>query len=169
MRIAGIDKCVAALQGRSPFTDPDFAESAARLRDLVEAGGIDADLALGSDYVEAQSQFQLGKSPMWYMGVWAVGDITNQQKAPTVYDKVVAKKFPVIRGKGNENAWFGGSPDAYWVSSKTKHPEEAVKFIEFLLGPEGRQIMIRNHHPPLVSAEADDIDKVPVALRQMLD
>ncbi len=66
---------------------------------------------------------------------------------------------------------FEGQPIIYGITipRNTPYPDEAVIFLEFLLSTEGRQILIQNQQPPLQPVEADNIDKVPVALRHWLE
>jgi molybdate/tungstate transport system substrate-binding protein len=65
---------------------------------------------------------------------------------------------------------FEGAPIIYGITipRNAPHQQEAIKFLEYLVGPEGQQIFSENYHPPLTPAEADDISKVPAALRPLL-
>jgi ABC-type molybdate transport system substrate-binding protein len=55
------------------------------------------------------------------------------------------------------------------IPRNAPHQQEAIKFLEYLLSPEGQHILSENYHPPLTPAEADDISKVPAALRPLLE
>jgi len=65
---------------------------------------------------------------------------------------------------------FTGQPIIYGITipRNAPHYEEAVRFLEFLLGPEGQQILRQNYQPPMVPPQAEDIDKVPAELRALL-
>jgi molybdate/tungstate transport system substrate-binding protein len=65
---------------------------------------------------------------------------------------------------------FTGQPIIYGITIPTNapHHEEAVSFLEFLLGPEGQQTLEQNYQPPIVPAEADNTAGVPVGLRALL-
>jgi molybdate/tungstate transport system substrate-binding protein len=66
---------------------------------------------------------------------------------------------------------FEGQPIIYGITIpvNASHYDEAVRFLEFLLGHEGQQILRQNYHPPMVPAEADDEAGVPVELRALLE
>jgi len=65
---------------------------------------------------------------------------------------------------------FEGAQIIYGITipRNAKHPQEAEKFLEFLLGPDGQRILAENYQPSLVPAEADGIDNVPAGLRQFI-
>jgi molybdate/tungstate transport system substrate-binding protein len=58
---------------------------------------------------------------------------------------------------------------AITIPRNSSHPEEAEIFLEFLLGPDGQRILNENYQPPLISGEADDITRVPAALKPFLN
>lgn len=66
---------------------------------------------------------------------------------------------------------FSGQPIIYGITIPANAPyyDRAIKFLEFLLGPEGQQILGQNYQPPMVPFQADHIDKVPLELRQILE
>jgi len=64
---------------------------------------------------------------------------------------------------------FIGEPIAYGITipSTAPHPQEAEKFIAFLLGPEGRAVMQANQHPVLPSPLAMGWEAMPVSLQPL--
>jgi molybdate/tungstate transport system substrate-binding protein len=62
---------------------------------------------------------------------------------------------------------FNGEVIGYGITIPTNapHPEQAVKFLAFLLSPEGRAVMEANHHPLITPAEVDDYDALPDRLK----
>jgi molybdate/tungstate transport system substrate-binding protein len=68
------------------------------------------------------------------------------------------------------NPEFQGKPIVYGVTipANAPHPDMAVEFIEFLLSPEGQEILTNNEHPPLIPPKADRPDRVPERLRRFL-
>jgi molybdate/tungstate transport system substrate-binding protein len=62
---------------------------------------------------------------------------------------------------------FSGLPIEYGITipANSKHKEEAVRFIQFVLGQEGQRIFNENHHPPLIPPECDNINALPDALK----
>jgi molybdate/tungstate transport system substrate-binding protein len=55
------------------------------------------------------------------------------------------------------------------IPGNAPHQQEAIKFLEYLVGPEGQRIFNENYHPPLIPVEVDDINKVPAELRSLLE
>ena len=64
---------------------------------------------------------------------------------------------------------FKGEVICYGVTIPTNapHPEQAVEFIAFLLGPEGRVVMEANQQPLIIPPEAHHQDKMPGTLRDL--
>jgi molybdate/tungstate transport system substrate-binding protein len=65
---------------------------------------------------------------------------------------------------------FQGLPIIYGVTipRSAPHPEEAMEFLQFLLGHDGQRILRENFQPPLVPAEADYAGQVPPGLRDII-
>ena len=56
---------------------------------------------------------------------------------------------------------------AVTIPANAPEPEEAVRFVAFLLGPEGRAIMEANYQEMLAQPEADRYDALPDDLRSV--
>jgi molybdate/tungstate transport system substrate-binding protein len=65
---------------------------------------------------------------------------------------------------------FGGEPVIYGMTipRNTKHFEDAVEFVKFVIGPEGQHILSEAHQPPLAPARIDNKDKAPSALKPLV-
>ncbi|MCK4243050.1 MAG: tungstate ABC transporter substrate-binding protein WtpA [Dehalococcoidia bacterium] len=63
-----------------------------------------------------------------------------------------------------------GAPIAYGVTipKDAPHPELAISFLQFLLGPEGQAIMADCGQPPIAPAIASDQDRLPVELKEFV-
>ncbi len=63
-----------------------------------------------------------------------------------------------------------GSPIVYGVTmpKDAPHPDLAVEFVKFLIGPEGQRIMEENGQMPIVPAVADPKDGLPEALLSLV-
>ncbi len=63
-----------------------------------------------------------------------------------------------------------GAPIAYGVTipRNAPHPELALSFLQFLLGPEGQAIMADCGQPPIVPAIASDPDRLPEELKEFV-
>ncbi|MEW5872299.1 MAG: tungstate ABC transporter substrate-binding protein WtpA [Chloroflexota bacterium] len=53
------------------------------------------------------------------------------------------------------------------VPGNAPHPQEALQYIAFLLGPEGRQIMEGLHHPVFASPVGDHYAQIPASLQPL--
>jgi len=53
------------------------------------------------------------------------------------------------------------------IPTNAPNPEEAERFLAFLLGPEGRAIMAANQQEMLTHPEADHHDALPDALQPL--
>ena len=51
------------------------------------------------------------------------------------------------------------------IPANASNPDLAAEYIRFLLGPEGREILLANQHPLLDEITADHPDNVPAALK----
>ena len=65
---------------------------------------------------------------------------------------------------------FYGEPIVYGatIPRSAPHPDEAVKLLRFLIGPEGQRIMRDNYQPPIVPPTTDNLPAVPPQLRDLL-
>jgi multiple sugar transport system substrate-binding protein/raffinose/stachyose/melibiose transport system substrate-binding protein len=66
--------------GTVKFADADVAAAVQKQRALIQAGAFDKG-ALGVNYADANSNFLAGKSGMYLMGSWFVGQIKAEQAA----------------------------------------------------------------------------------------
>ncbi|MGI6123481.1 MAG: extracellular solute-binding protein [Acetivibrionales bacterium] len=124
IRTAGVDKCISALNKETSFYQPEFIESAQKLKELIDAGAFYNGSIQLTQY-EAESTFLMGKVPMYYCGSWSAGSM-DREDCP-VKGKVVVKNFPVLTGAtGDNNGFLGGAIDNFMISSATKHKKEAV-------------------------------------------
>ena len=129
LRTATAQTCLDALSKKASFDSPEFAESAAKLKELVDAKAF-IDGNMGLTYDEGNAAFLEGKVPMYYMGNWFAGNIQSDDSK--VKDKIIAKKFPALTGaKGNPDEFLGGSIDGFCVSKDTKVKDAAVKLVKY--------------------------------------
>ncbi|MCY9160780.1 extracellular solute-binding protein [Bacillus atrophaeus] len=103
------------------FTDEGYVKALEKLKELMPYFNEHVN---SIDHEYARQQFKSGKSAMMY--------------AETAEIKLVEPvnlglfSFPDITGqKGSSNA-LTGAPEGFMISSKTKHPKEAMEFLQFL-------------------------------------
>lgn len=120
-------------------SDADYAKMAKAFdvyRDFAQKGYLGKNY-MGIDGTGAQLAFTTGKAAMTVDGTW------NSQ----VYSKTTFKtgSFAAPGEDGKRYAQVGPSNyNTYAVSSKTKHPDEAAKYVEFLNSKEAEQILEDN-------------------------
>ncbi|MCY8857629.1 ABC transporter substrate-binding protein [Bacillus atrophaeus] len=103
------------------FTDEGYVKALEKLKELMPYFNEHVN---SIDHEYARQQFKSGKSAMMY--------------AETAEIKLVEPvnlglfSFPDITGqKGSSNS-LTGAPEGFMISSKTKHPKEAMEFLQFL-------------------------------------
>ncbi len=64
---------------------------------------------------------------------------------------------------------FMGDQITYGITipSNSPHPKEAAQFIAFILSPQGREIMLANHHPLYNQPAADGFNNLPDILKTL--
>jgi raffinose/stachyose/melibiose transport system substrate-binding protein len=83
------------------------------------------------DHEYARELFKGGKAAIGFFQLAEIGLIE-----PTLKEDLGVFNIPGIEGgEGNPNS-ITGAPEGIMISSKTKHPEEAMKFIKFLTSKE---------------------------------
>ncbi len=118
---------------------PDLRRMAERLVALRDYSTEDA-LAVG--YGDAINLFANEETVMLIQGIWAMPSI--QKANPDVEFSM----FPVPASNTENQKVIYGIDAAVSMSADTEHPEEALKFIEFLAQPENAQIFTNMDKSP---------------------
>ncbi len=92
-----------------------------------------------------------------------LGDRSFAANYSTVRVKLDFRRFKSVTPE------FEGLPIVYGmtIANNSLHKEEAVRFIQFVLGPQGQRIFNDSHHPPLMPAECDNAAALPDALKPL--
>jgi molybdate/tungstate transport system substrate-binding protein len=92
-----------------------------------------------------------------------MGNADLESAYETVQVDLDFQRFATVRPQ------FQGERIRYGITIPTNapHRDAAVQFITFLLGPEGRAIMMANDHPLLDSFSADGYADLPATLRSL--
>jgi molybdate/tungstate transport system substrate-binding protein len=124
---------------------------------LIESG--DLDYAFEYESVIQQHSLQLVHLP----DTLNLGSPDQAANYGQVLVRLDFKRFASVRPE------FRGDQIGYGVTipSNAPHPEAAIQFIAFLLGPEGRKIMEADHHPLLNPVVGDHYDLLPPALKAL--
>ena len=122
---------------------------------LLQSGDIDYTI----DYKSTVIQDWLS-----YMELPPGINLGDNNYAPD-YQKVVVRtdyqRFKTV------NPVFHGLPIVYGmtIANNSKNKNAAVKFMQFVLGPEGQRIFNDSHQPELVPPQCDNINALPDALK----
>ena len=125
-----------------------------QLLSLLESNDIDYTLDYKSiviqdklSYIELPPELNLGDTNF----------AANYQKAVV---KIDYQRFKSV------NPVFEGVPIGYGISiaNNSQHRAAAIKFIQFILGPEGQRITTLDHLPPLLPPYCDNTNALPEEL-----
>ncbi|MBJ6362667.1 ABC transporter substrate-binding protein [Paenibacillus sp. GCM10012307] len=129
------NKIDAVLNGQATFSgDADFLAAATEFQEFAVIKGL-ADGFITADYGTSRNMFGQGQAAMYLMGNWEAGLATDENFPEDFRNNVGAIPYPASdKGKTTDvAAWFGGG---YSVAKNSKHPEEAVKFLQYFFAPE---------------------------------
>ena len=158
LRTAGSDLSISALTGKASFENTAFSDAAAKLLELVNAGGFDPGV-MGLTRDESNAQFTLGKTAMYYGGNFEAAQYDASTSA--VKGKIEAIRFPTIEGgKGDVTEYLGGGSDALLVSANSKYKDQAVKATKYLAQQLSSQTYLNGGGLP--EWKYDDVDSTKV-------
>ena len=131
--ILGSDGLAAVRKGERKITDADVVVAAKFLQDLYPCF---QEGALGTNYVEGKALFALEKGAMMEGGSADYAGFTETN--PKVNLGVVP--FPAL--PGGKGSTVTGMEGVFAVNAATKHPEAAIKFLNWMLGDEPAQMVV---------------------------
>ncbi|WP_134699705.1 ABC transporter substrate-binding protein [Ammoniphilus sp. YIM 78166] len=110
------------------FEDPGYVEALRKLNELSPYFNKDVN-ALEHQF--ARQTFIDGKAAIGYFQKAEIGLIE-----PNIKFEIGFIDFPQIDGAKGNPTYLTGAPEGWMISSLTKHPEEALKFVKFLTSKE---------------------------------
>lgn len=122
--IAGSDFAEKKNEGKASFQD-QYGEVADKMLTLLQYGHKDN---FGKGYNDGNTAFAKGQSVMYLQGVWAIPEIKKAN--PNIQLGVFA--LPATNDP-QQNKLVSGVDVLLTMSKNTKHPKEAMKFIEFMM------------------------------------
>lgn len=129
-RTAGNVGLEEAFADPTKFNSEPFIDAAEKIQELVKAGAFN-DNMMSMSYDEMVEGFAAGQAAMLYQANWIHPSIQAESSATN--GKVTCVAFPVVEeGKGSITEFSGGSSDGYYINANCEHPEEAVKYLEYL-------------------------------------
>jgi len=127
--IAGKEKIDKVLFGDGTWDDPDFIKAIQTFFvDMNKAGYFPPD-PVAIKYEDGNALFYSGKAAMDITGSWLITEMVEAKDF-----EVGFFFFPSIEGKPILPP--AGLGSGFLISSKTAHPEEAIKFLDYLFSEE---------------------------------
>ncbi len=142
--ITGLNqKCVSQevrakdyLQESGEFTDPGYVVALEKFKELNDKGYFN-DGVNSTEHNMSNQMFFGGQVAMIYVELEELADIDENMS-----DEWGIFVMPTIEGGAGNQNFITGAPDGFMVSSKTEHPEMAVKFLQFLTNKENSVKMV---------------------------
>lgn len=120
------------------FSDSGYVKAMEMLAELNEKGYF-MDNVNSSSHDMVKQMFFAGKGAMFYVELEEFQDVENALKGNWGF-------FPmpsIADGNGSQK-YITGAPDGFIVSSKTKHPKEAIEFLKFLTSKENSLKLVKD-------------------------
>lgn len=148
--------------GKASFKDNAIFKDWLNLVDLIFANA-QKDM-LTTDYATQVANFAAGKAAMIQQGNWIQGDVDNVD--PNLNLGVLP--IPINDQPGHV---FVGVPNNWIVNKKSKHPDEAKKFLEWMVTSEtGKRYLVKEFKfmPAFdnIDATAEDIGDIAVGVKE---
>lgn len=141
------------------FTDPGYVEALKKFSELAQYMNADPN---GLTHEQARTNWLGGKSAMAYL---EAAEIDYFKDAPTPMDYGTFN-FPSVAGGKGDQQELEGAPEGFMISAKTAHPEEAKKFLKFLLSKEnGTKWSMDTHEISAIQGATEAAD-VPAQTKQ---
>lgn len=124
---------------------------ASRLMELRDEKLVNSDL-ITATYDNQKQAFVDGKAAMIIQGMWVMGDLLKMK--PDFTDNIGFTVIPSVVD-GLKPTVLSAEDSAYAITAESKHPEEAKKFLEFLLQPENLKIYSETLKSPTAFTDVD--------------
>jgi molybdate/tungstate transport system substrate-binding protein len=133
--------------------------SSVRLLGLLESG--DLDYAFEYESVARQHDLQFLALPPEIN----LSDEAHWEDYARARVRLAFQRFASV------NPEFEGKAIAYGITIPTNapHPDLAVEFVQFLVGPEGQRLMTENQHPMILPPVVDNEEALPAALQALVE
>lgn len=106
------------------FTDSGYVEALERFQEL--AGYMNDDMAAVNHEI-ARNAWIAGEAPIMYMQSSEVGYFGDAQFDYATFN------MPSVEGGKGDPGQLTGAPEGFVISKSTEHPEEAERFVEYML------------------------------------
>jgi raffinose/stachyose/melibiose transport system substrate-binding protein len=129
------------------FDAPENQQAATKLREWADKGYFTPDFN-GTGYDPAWQQFAKGKGRFLIAGTWVTADLADRMG-----DKVGFMLMPP-RGGGDSPASLGGESLPFAVTSKSKQPDVAAAYIDFLTNADAGRVLVETNNLPAMKTDA---------------
>jgi raffinose/stachyose/melibiose transport system substrate-binding protein len=128
------------------FTQPSFVKAATQLQDWAKAGYFTPNFN-GVGYDPAWQQFAKGKGRYLIAGTWVTADLAKQMG-----DKV---GFALMPGQsaGDQPVALGGESLPFTITSKSKHPDVAAAYIDFITNANAAKVLAQTNNLPAMPVD----------------
>jgi raffinose/stachyose/melibiose transport system substrate-binding protein len=116
------------------FTDPGYITALQDLQKLIPYFTPDANAVSDSD---AQSSFLQQKAAMYYNETIGLSALQGATFSYSWFN------FPSVSGGQGDPKELTGAPEGYMISPTTKHPNTAMKFLEFMTSKPEAEKMVK--------------------------
>lgn len=116
------------------FTDPGYVEALKKVKELIPYFTENSNSV---DHEYARGTFNSGKAGIMYAEtaeITLVPDVKN----------LGLFNFPAIEGQKGDSTYLTGAPEGFMISSKVKHPKEAMEFLKFLTSKEMGEKLVKD-------------------------
>lgn len=124
------------------FTTPAFQKATDELSSWAKDGLIDS-AANGLSNDDAINRFAAGNAAFFVTGNWSLATLSEKMG-----DKVGFIGFPPSKA-GDKARATGATTSPFAISAKTKYPDVAANFIDFMTAPEQASILANGGYAPL--------------------
>ena len=133
------------------FTAPQVASSVARMQDWVKKGYFEKDVN-GISYDDAWKGFAKGDGVFLISGTWLNADLQDQMGEKAGF-------FLAPDGGDDATATTASGGFPWGIPSKSKYPEVAAQYIDFVTGPEAARILLSHGDVPALAPSARGLEE----------
>ncbi|MBB6098359.1 raffinose/stachyose/melibiose transport system substrate-binding protein [Deinobacterium chartae] len=138
------------------FTDPGYVEALARFKELSAYMNPDPNAL---DHETIRNNFIAGKTAMAYLQSAEIKYLV--EGAQFEFD---AFNFPAIEGGKGDPSQLTGAPEGFMISKTTKHPQEAMRLLKFLISKSTGEQLTRDTGEMSTIRGAVNADTAPPAI-----
>ncbi len=158
LKLNGVQTAQDVASRKIPYSSPGVVDAFTKLTELANASAFGKNY-VGLNYAGEVADFNNGKAAMRFSGSWTAGEVAGKDAPAGFKDKVGFFPFPGIDGKDdNKDVWFGGTSDAYAISSNVKgHQKDmAIELVKALTSSDSAKLISETAHD--LTAVKSDID-----------